>query len=400
MNAAKTRRDPLGHFRPLFATCDAGFEAILAKELKALGAERVSPMHRGVGLFGDREVLWRANLESRIANRILCPVAEFPAADREALYEAVKRVHWPAWFTVEHTIALDASSHKSALTHTAFIAQVAKDAVCDVFRDAYGRRPSVDKHRPDVRINLRLDSDRCILSLDSSGARLHRRGYRMRAGTAPVKETIAAGILKRLGYHANVVLYDPMCGSGTFLIEAALMASNTPPGLLRVGGEGFGFMRWLTHKKEAFQAYLRRLEDAILPLEKGRFFGSDVDGAMIDMAEHNSRCIGLSDAFTWRRLDVADVQASPEASAPYVFVVCNPPYGARMGEIETLDALYPDLGRTLKVNFSGARCGVLLGDDAPHRAIGLRANRKTAMRNGAIPCHLFEYEIFPRTNRA
>ena len=231
------------------------------------------------------------------------------------------------------------------MTHTAFIAQVAKDAICDVFRDAFGRRPSVDKSRPDVRINLRIDANRCIVSLESSGARLHRRGYRLRAGTAPVKETIAAGILKRLGYHANVTLYDPMCGSGTFLIEAALMASNTPC-LLRVGGEGFGFMRWLTHKKEAFKSYLRTLEDAIIPLESGRFFGSDFDAEMIEIAAKNGRRMGFGDALSWQHLDVNEATQAAVASAPYVFVVCNPPYGARMGEADRLESLYANLGQT------------------------------------------------------
>ena len=367
----------------------------MADELKGIGAEKVSPGHRGVGFFGDRRILWRANIESRIANRILVPVAEFPAQNRDELYDGVARVKWNRWFEVEQTIAVDASSHKSAFQHTGFIAQVAKDGICDVFRKMTGQRPSVHKTKPDVRINIRLDWDRCLVSLDSSGERLHRRGYRLSAGDAPLKETLAAGILRRLGYHRGVTLYDPLCGSGTFLIEAALMASQTPPGLMRIGESGFGFMRWLTHKSDAFHGYVRELEAGIKPLENHRFYGSDSDGKMVGIALRNIAKAGFDGLIDLKRGFAEELQ--PERPlrdrTDWLFAILHMESGWAN---KRLLKPFSGLGRDFSATLSRYALWYFVGEGTPIRGIGLKSNRRTAMRNGGLQCHLVEYEIFGR----
>ena len=381
MSPPKPTRDPFGRGRPLYATCDAGLEHLLAAEL-GVYAESVTPGHRGVAFHGDRLALWRANVESRVANRVLVPVAEFPARDRRALYEGAKRVKWHGWFGTSQTIAVDASIHQSAFQHSGFVAQVVKDGVCDRFRAEVDRRPSVDRKHPDVRINLRVDGDACTLSIDSSGERLHRRGYRVEGGEAPVKETLAAGILAIANWRGDQTLLDPMCGSGTFLIEAALIASRTAPGLVRLRRGDYGFRSWFGHRADQFERYLEKLRARILPLASGRVFGSDVDPEVIAMAQVNVERAGFADAVELLTVDVAQRQVPPGVS-PGV-VVTNPPYGERMkGDLEAL-----------KRRFSGYTAHVLVGESAPIKRIGLKTSRKTRLHNGPLPCTLARYRLF------
>ena len=389
MKPRKTTRDPFGRARPLYATCDTGLEKILAAEL-AVYAESVVPGHRGVAFHGDRLALWRANVESRVANRVLVPVAEFPAHDRRALYEGAKRVKWHTWFGTSQTIAVDATIHQSAFQHSGFVAQVVKDGVCDRFRAEVDRRPSVDRKRPDVRINLRVHGDACTLSIDSSGERLHRRGYRIEGGEAPVKETLAAGILTLANWRGDQTLVDPMCGSGTFLIEAALVASRTAPGLLRLARGDYGFMVWYGHRADQFERYLEKLRARILPLPPGRVFGSDVDPEVIAMARANVERAGFTDAIELATVDVAQRQVPPGVSPG--LVVTNPPYGQRMqGDLE---ALYVALGQMLKRRFAGYTAHILVGESAPIKRIGLKTSRKTSLHNGPLPCTLARYRLF------
>ncbi len=389
MTRAHSKKDPFGRARPLYATCDSGLEQILAAEL-GVYAQEVKPGHRGVQFVGDRLTLWRANVESRVANRILVPVAEFPARDRQGLYESVKRIKWHAWFHPGRTIAVDASVHESAFQHSGFAAQVVKDGICDRFRAELDRRPSVDRKRPDVRINLRVDGDACTVSIDSSGERLHRRGYRTEAGEAPLKETLAAGILNLANWRDDMTLVDPMCGSGTFLIEAALIASRTAPGLVRRVDGGYGFMAWFGHRTDQFQRYLEKLRARVRPLPADLLHGSDLDPEVIEIARANAVRAGFGDAIDFQ---VADITArlAPQGRTPGCLVV-NPPYGERL--TGDLVKLYADLGHMLKRQFSGYTAHVLVGQSAPIKSIGLKTARKTRLHNGPIPCSLARYRLF------
>lgn len=371
--------------RSLYATCDHGFEAALAEELAELGGHAIVPGHRGVAFAADREGLWRVTLGSRLANRILLPIAEFPASNRPAFHAGVQRIHWPRWFGVHRTFAVDASSHRSSQEHTGFIAQVAKDAICDRFRADTGRRPDVDRERPEVVVNIHLDEDHCTVSLDAAGTKLHRRGWRSATGEAPLKETLAAGMLRLIGWHPDVPLVDPMCGSGTFLIEAALMASHTAPGLLRLGREGFAFERWADHDPTAFSRLLAELRARVRSASP-TLVGWDVDLDVLAAARHNARRAGVDVRFEVGGL--ASVQA-PEG--PCGVLITNPPYGQRLAADEDL---YRALGDVLKQRFPGWTAWVFAATDAPIRAIGLKPTRKIPLRNGPIECRLCRYEMY------
>ena len=386
------RRDVFSEARPLYATCDAGLEQVLADELRALGVTEIHPGHRGVGFVGDREMLWRANLCLRVANRVLLPVAQFHAPDREALYAGARAVDWSQWFDLRKTFAIDASSNRSQIDHTAFASLVVKDALCDRFREEEDRRPSVDKRHPDVPINVRLDRDTCVISLDSSGPRLHRRGYRTEAGLAPLKETLAAGILRLAGWTPDVPLLDPMCGAGTFLLEAAMMARGLPPGLARVGGEGFAFTHWRAHRQAAFERLVEDLEDAAEDAAPAPIVGSDLDPDVLDVALRNAQRCGVESDVTLMRRTLGEA-TPPVAGRPGVLVI-NPPYGRRLGTPGSLDGLYSTLGFALKRRFAGWTAWVLVGEGAPVGRIGLRPTAKVPLRNGPIECTLLKYDLF------
>ena len=275
------------------------------------------------------------------------------------------------------------------------MAQVIKDAVCDRFRDATGRRPSVDRSKPDVRINARVDRDRCILSLDASGERLHRRGYRVESGEAPLKETLAAGILALSGWSGDRPVVDPMCGSGTFLIEAAMIATHRAPGLARVQRAGFGFMAWLDHRPDPFNAYVDGLRSQVTELPSNLLFGADKDPAVLDTCRRNLRRAGFLDAVNIERSDVRDF-TRPTQLAPVpapVLVVSNPPYGQRLGDRAELEQTYGALGTLLKRCFPSSRAAFIVGEDAPHTHFGLRPNARKNMRNGPIPCRLLHIDV-------
>ncbi|MBV71733.1 MAG: RNA methyltransferase [Myxococcales bacterium] len=388
--------DPFRKARPIYITCDGGLEGVLARELETLGVPEAIPSHRGVGLFGNRQLLQRINVESRIANRILVPIAEYPADTRERLYGGARKVDWSRWFKVDATISIDASSHKSEHDHTGFIAQVIKDAICDHFRDKTGRRPSVDRLAPDIRINARIDRNHCVLSLDSSGDRLHRRGYRVEIGQAPIKETLAAGILALAGWQPGDVLIDPMCGSGTFLIEAAMIASNRAPGLDRARGQGFGFMNWLGFDAMAFEDYLTTLEERIIHEARPQIFGADNNRSVLEKMERNAERAQVAGLIETETCAVVDLRnpATEHADAA-MHVISNPPYGERL-KPEHLERLYRQLGDGLKSEFGGAIATLIVSEESPHRNLGLAPSKTRKLRNGAIPCRLLRFEVFKK----
>jgi 23S rRNA (guanine2445-N2)-methyltransferase / 23S rRNA (guanine2069-N7)-methyltransferase len=374
-----------------FATCAKGLEYLLVDELLALGAAVAREALAGVHFEGDLRTAYRACLWSRLASRILMPLAEFDAPDDSALYHGVQTVDWLQHLDAEGTLAVDVNVFASQLTHERYAAQRVKDAVVDQIRAAQGVRPSVDTDFPDVRINVSVKRDRATLGLDLSGASLHRRGWRQAQGAAPLKETLACAVLLRGGWpeiqRAGGSLLDPMCGSGTLLIEGARMAADMAPGLQR---EYFGFLRWRGHDAAAWQGLLAeargRAAAGIAALQPV-FFGVDADAEAVAMARRNADAAGVGACLQLQVGDITQLQAP--AGAPPGLVVSNPPYDERLAA----DArLYRDFGAALRRSFTGWRAAVLTGDEALGRALGLRAEKRYTLYNGALKTTLIRID--------
>ena len=377
-----------------FATCPKGMEYLLRDELAALGADAHEAL-AGVRFDGGMEQAYRACLHSRVASRILMPLAEFDAPDADTLYAGAAAVDWSVHFAPDVTLAIDAGVAKSAITHSRYATQRVKDAIVDQCRERFGVRPQIEIERPAIRLNLRLHRDRATLSLDLSGEPLHRRGWRRDQGEAPLKENLAAAMLLRARwpeiYAQGGALLDPMCGSGTLLIEAASMAADVAAGLRR---ERFGFLAWRGHDAALWQHLhdeaQARARDGLRSL-RDCFFGSDSAPLMIEVAKKNTQSAGVAGFIHLQRHDVAHLQR-PQGFE-HGLLVTNPPYGERMGEESEVRVLYRTLGERLRADFAGWRAAVLVAkpeDDGsdPAHALGLRADKRYALYNGAIPCEL------------
>jgi len=370
-----------------FASCGKGLEYLLADEMIALGCSRATAAMAGANVEGELVDAQRAVLWSRLASRVLWPLADFECPDEHALYAGVAALPWPEHLGEGHTLAVDAHVSGDAITHARYAAQRVKDAVVDVMREKTGARPDVDVEAPDLRINLVVRKGRAIVSIDLGGGPLHRRGWRETQGEAPLKENLAAAVLMRGGwpklYAEGGALLDPMCGSGTLLIEGALMAADVAPGLLRHGRSLP--TRWRGYD---LQAWRELTEDARQRETVGRanlrpvFYGSDVDPHAVRAARENAEVAGIRDALY---LDVRDVRTLPELSSERGLVACNPPYDARLAADP---ALYRALGDALKRGTPGWRASLLCGDAELAYATGLRAAKKYQVFNGAIECTL------------
>jgi 23S rRNA (guanine2445-N2)-methyltransferase / 23S rRNA (guanine2069-N7)-methyltransferase len=381
-----------------FASCPKGLEYLLKDELIALGAEEVHEALAGAHFSGTLETAYRACLWSRLASRVLLPLAEFDAATDDALYAGVQAIDWSAHLAAHGTLAVDANTAQSKLTHSQYIGQRVKDAIVDQFRQRDGSRPGVDTDEPDVRINLRLRRDRATLSLDLAGAPLHRRGWRELQGEAPLKENLAAAMLLRARwpeiYAQGGALLDPMCGSGTLLIEGAWMAADVAPGLHR---EYFGFLGWLQHDIALWRGVLdearQRAETGLRAL-RSCFFGSDADPRMVQTAKRNAQEAGVAGFFTLDRHDALHVAPPPGMTTG--LVITNPPYGERLGERAEMPQLYRALGEALRARFAGWHAAVLAGDVELGRAMPLRASKKYTLYNGALETVLLIFELHAR----
>jgi 23S rRNA (guanine2445-N2)-methyltransferase / 23S rRNA (guanine2069-N7)-methyltransferase len=378
-----------------FVSAAAATADVLAAELVALGAADPREVRGGVYCSGTLETAYRACLWSRVGLRVLWPVAAFEAPDEAALYRGVRGVDWSQHLAADGTLLVDFTSHEGAITHARFGAQRVKDAIVDQFREATGRRPSVDAEAPDLRVNLRLDRQHAVASIDLAGDSLHRRGYRARQVAAPLKENLAAAILLRSGWPAIAAaggaFVDPMCGSGTLPIEAALIAGDIAPGLLR---ERFGFSRWLGHdagvwQRLAIEAEQRRSRGKLAP---GRIYGYDRDAGAIAAAREAARRAGLDRSIEFDRSTVADL---PDAPAPAGLLAVNPPYGERIGSDTGLPELYELLGRRLREGYLGWQAAVFTGNPPLGRALGIEARRVHRMMNGPIECRLLRLEVAP-----
>jgi 23S rRNA (guanine2445-N2)-methyltransferase / 23S rRNA (guanine2069-N7)-methyltransferase len=369
-------------------------ESLLAEELAGLGASGATPVTAGVAFRGDLAVAYRACLWSRLASRVLLPLAAVPASSPDELYAGIREIPWEDHLSPDGTLAVDFTGTSPAFVNTLFGARRVKDAVVDRFRDRWGRRPSVDLGRPDLRLNVHLAQAQAEVRLDLSGESLHQRGYRLAGAAAPLKENLAAAVLIRAGWPgvaaAGGFFLDPMCGSGTLPVEAALMAADIAPGLLR---PSFGFLRWPGHD-EALWGRLR--EEALARREAGLVrlppvAGSDRDREAVKAARENVRRAGLEGRVTILRRELAAAVPLP-APAPGLVAV-NPPYGERLGSEAELRPLYEELGKVLREGFPGHRAAVLTGNPGLAMRLGIRARRRHTLFNGALECVLFDFAV-------
>ncbi len=372
--------------RVCFASVPRGTEEIAAGELTALGIDDAKAGKGGVAFSADREALYRANLWLRTASRVLVQQAVFPCTTPDELYHGVYAIPWHDLITPTMTLAVDCSLRNSALTHSGFVALKTKDAIVDRIRAACGARPSVDTAAPDMRINVHLHQNLCTVSLDSSGDPLDRRGYRLERNDAPLRETLAAAVVSLTGWDGSIPLADPMCGSGTIPIEAALMAARVAPGLQR----GFGFQRWLDYDMRLWERIVREAEQGAKKLPVGLITGLDQDSRALKIAGRNAVKAGFEGQLHFFHANLEAFQPEGEQGV----VILNPPYGKRLGEEEDLRELYCQIGDVLKKRCRGWTGYVLTGNLELAKYIGLKASRRFVLFNGAIECRLLKYEMY------
>src|SRR6516225_4059666 len=339
-----------------FATCGRGIEPVLADELRALGAADVEPGRGGVHFAGDLALLYRANLWLRTAIRVLRPVLEADVHSPDELYDAVRSLDWSRYLTPEHTLAIDCNVRDSHITHSKYAALRVKDAICDQFVQRCGRRPSVDVDEPMVGLNLHIYRDRAVLSLDSSGESLHKRGYRPIQTRAPLNEALAAALVLLTGYRGERPFADPLCGSGTLPIEAAWIALRRPPGLTR---KRFGFQGWMDYDVQLWTALRDEARRGVGRALPATVTGSDLRGDAVAMAINNARAAGIGHLLRFSKRDVRDFQPPPDSPG---VLLCNPPYGERIGEEKDLFALYRLLGEVFRQRCAGWTAYVFTGN--------------------------------------
>jgi 23S rRNA (guanine2445-N2)-methyltransferase / 23S rRNA (guanine2069-N7)-methyltransferase len=382
------------YFLPLFVTCSRGIEPLLVAELTALGAPEAKEARGGVACRATLETAYRVCLWSRLASRVLLPLKTFELGDAQAIYDAAQTIEWPDLFATRSRFAIEVAGRTPGVANTHFAGLKLKDAIVDGFRAAGHDRPSVDTDDPDIRLHLHLDREQGSLSLDLAGESLHRRGYRARGVEAPLKENLAAAILVRAGWPelaaGGAPLLDPMCGSGTLLIEGAWMAADVAPGILRAR---WGFEAWLDHKPTVWSRLRdeaeQRRRDGLARLE-ARFFGRDLEPRAISAARANAERAGVSGALV---LETGDAIAVRPPTATPGLIVTNPPYGERLASEAELVKLYSLLGVSLAQHFGGWQFGFFTARDDLAPRLGLRAEKISSLYNGAIPCKLLKFSI-------
>ncbi len=370
-----------------FATTAKGLEDVLAAELHTLELANIKTSHGGVAFAGSMEDGYRACLWLRTANRVLMPMANFFCPSEEALYDGIYALSWENHLTPEMTLAVDANLRDSAITHSRFAALKTKDAIVDRIRERCQRRPNVNPKDPDLRINLHLAKNQCTVSLDLAGTGLHRRGYRRDPTIAPLKETLAAGLVALTGWDRESHFVDPMCGSGSLPIEAALLAGNTAPGLL---SPKFGFQRWLDFDASVWQDLLNEARQDQQLVPKNLIFGSDRERRAVELARRNAESSGVGNQVRWSQHDFARL----EPPADYGTLICNPPYGERIGHEAKLELFYGKIGDILKQNWKGWTAWVFTGNLPLSKRIGLKPSRRIVLFNGPIECRLLKFELY------
>jgi len=374
-----------------FATCPRGLEPLLADELVQVNAKSIKPTDGGVSFDGDWAVCYAANLHSRIATRILWQVARGKYLNEEDLFEAAYKLNWPQWFEVKHDFMVKVTGVKCPLKSLEFATLKIKDAVCDKFRMSLGSRPYIDTKTPAVRIHAYLAAEEYQFYLDTSGAALYQRGNRGASIEAPLRENLAAGILKLSGWQVGQPLLDPMCGSGTFLLEAAMVALDMAPGYNR----SFGFEILKTFEPNVWSKLKNLAASKVKAVTFQRIYGSDVDLRAVRISRQNLESAGLLAAVQLSHVDIINVLPPADSGV----LVANPPYGVRIGDDEELTVLYPKIGEALKRKFAGWNTYFLTNDLRMPKLMRLTPSKRTPLYNGPLECRLFEIKMVAGSNR-
>lgn len=374
-----------------FATCPRGLEALLQAELQAVGAKDIKPTDGGVGFVGELDVCYSANLHSRIATRILMQVGRGNYQTEDDLYQAAYKLNWPNWFDVKHDFMVKVTGVKCPLKSLEFATLRIKDAVCDKFRQVVDSRPYIDTKTPAVRIHAYLTADAYVYYVDTSGDALYQRGNRKASIEAPLRENLAAGILQLSGWKAGTALLDPMCGSGTFLLEACMISLNIAPGLKR----DFGFEKLKNFESDTWKNIKNTALKNVKPTTFQKIYGSDSDLRAVRIAKQNLDEAGLRDAVQLSQVNITEVIPPSDSGV----LVANPPYGVRIGEDEELALLYPKMGEALKRKFAGWNTYFLTNDLRLPKLMRLTPSKRTPLFNGPLECRLFEIKMVAGSNR-
>ncbi|MBR7154771.1 MAG: N-6 DNA methylase [Paludibacteraceae bacterium] len=377
---------------PMLAKTFKGLEEVLAQELIELGANDVQLERRAVSFRGDKTLLYRANFSLRTAIRILVPIASFKAKDTDALYAQLLKLNWAQYMTVNSTFAIDATVYSESFRNSRFVTYRVKDAIVDYWQEREHKRPNVSVQSPDLTINVHIANEQVTLSLDSSGESLHKRGYRVATTEAPINEVLAAGMLRMAGWQGQSDFYDPMCGSGTLLIEAALMARNIAPGVFR---QSFAFEKWPDFDADLWNDIYN--DDSQEREFTHRIYGSDASFYAIQQAAKNIKSAGVQHDVELKQIRMEEINnhQSPitnHQSSPLVML--NPPYGERLKSNKEIEDLYSAIGTALKHQFTGATAWIISSNAAAMKCIGLKPSKKYHLLNGELDCQFNQYELF------
>lgn len=368
-----------------FAPCPRGLEGVLEGELHRLSVPTTTKTEGGVGFNASWSTMYRVNLNTHIASRVLWEVGQSPYKTERDVYHAAYTLAWPDWFTPAQTIKVKVSARRCPLPSLDFLTLRIKDAVCDKFAKAKQGRPNVDTERPDIKLDAFLDQNTVTFYVDTSGEPLFKRGYRVGSIEAPLRENLAAGILQLAGWTANDVLLDPMCGSGTIPLEAALMARQIAPGISR----NFGFERLLLHDAPLWNHLRESAQAKHVAQVPSAIYASDRDPAMVKVAQRMFQGAGVTGDVRLKQSDILDLEAPTDTGV----MIINPPYGIRLSRSDELESFYPKLGDWLKQRFAGWRAYVLTGDAQLSKLIGLTPSKRIPIFNGALECRLYEFVI-------
>ncbi len=374
----------------LFVTCPRGLEAPLSQELEQLKCQDIRAVDGGVACKGGMEQVYRINLHSRTASRVLLRLTKSGYRNEQDIYKAAKNIRWTDWFDLEQTFKVKVEGKRAQVKSLDFVGLKIKDAVCDVFRDACGARPSVGKIRPDIRIHAFIDERDIQIFIDTSGEALFKRGYRQDTGEAPMRENLAAGLLLLAGYDGTQPFQDPFCGSGTIVIEAAWIATRRAPGLMR----RFGFEKLKNFDAALWKKLQHEAETQIRPAP-APISGSDNDHYMIRVAVANAQAAEVDTFIRFEVKDAQDTRPNGEGG----ILISNPPYGVRLAEVQALQALYPQLGAWLKQHYAGWLAGMFTGDRDMPKFMRLSPKRKIPLYNGNLDCRLFLMDMVKGSNR-
>ena len=374
----------------LFVTCPRGLEAPLSQELEQLKCQDIRAVDGGVACKGGMEQVYRINLHSRTASRVLLRLTKSGYRNEQDIYKAAKNIRWTDWFDLEQTFKVKVEGKRAQVKSLDFVGLKIKDAVCDVFRDACGARPNVGKIRPDIRIHAFIDERDIQIFIDISGEALFKRGYRQDTGEAPMRENLAAGLLLLAGYDGTQPFQDPFCGSGTIVIEAAWIATRRAPGLMR----RFGFEKLKNFDAALWKKLQHEAETQIRPAP-ALISGSDNDRHMIRAAVANAQAAEVDTFIRFEVKDAQDTRPNGEGG----ILISNPPYGVRLAEVQALQALYPQLGAWLKQHYAGWLAGMFTGDRDMPKFMRLSPKRKIPLYNGNLDCRLFLMDMVKGSNR-